>query len=64
MSLNDLINVEVHYDNLKAFNQTWEETLLTLGSDVDENIQQSLYERQKRRLLLCRMLYRCTKIVS
>ena len=64
MSLNDLINVELHYDNLKAFNQTWEETLLTLGSDVDENIQQSLHERQKRSLLPCRMFYRCSKIVS
>ena len=32
----DLLNVEMYNDNLKMFNQVWEETLLILGNDSDE----------------------------
>ena len=35
----DLLNVELYYDNLKMFNQAWEETLLSrFGNDLDEHV--------------------------
>ena len=37
MNLADLLNVELYNDNLKMFNQTWDETLV-----------ENLYERQVR----------------
>ena len=35
MNLSDLLNVELYNDNLKMFNEAWEETLLAVGDDLD-----------------------------
>ena len=41
MCLNDMLNVELYSNILKVFDQTSAETLLALGSGVDENILES-----------------------
>ena len=46
MNLNDMLNVELYNQNLNMFNQAWEETLLALGNDLDENVLNNLYDRQ------------------
>ena len=34
---------QLYKDNLKMFNQVWEETLLALGNDFDEGVLENLY---------------------
>ena len=45
MNLNDLLSVELCNDKLKVFDHALEETLLALGNDLDEHVQDNLYER-------------------
>ena len=42
MNLSDLLDVELHNDNLKIFNQAWEEPLLALGTDLDEGVLENM----------------------
>ena len=42
MSLSDLLNVELHIDNLKMFNRTLEETLQCLGDDLDAHVLETM----------------------
>ena len=49
MSVTDLFNIEMRHDNLKVFNQPWEETQLLLDKNVDEELLENLYERQLRK---------------
>ena len=46
MYLSDSLNVELYNDNLKMFNQAWEETVLASGKDFYELVLEILYERQ------------------
>ena len=46
ISLSDLVNVKLYTDNLKMFDQAWEETLLSSGNDLDDIVLENLYERQ------------------
>ena len=52
MNLSDLLYVELYNDNLKMFNQAWEDTLLAFGNDLDEHFLENLYERQEKRSTL------------
>ena len=43
MNLSDLLNVELYNDNLKMFNEPWEETLLSVGNELDDGVLENLY---------------------
>ena len=45
MNLSDMANVELYNDNLKMFNQAWEETFSALGKSLDEHVLKNLFER-------------------
>ena len=49
VGLTDLLNIELYNDNLKQFNQAWEEMLLSLDRGVDEEMLPNVYEGQIRR---------------
>ena len=53
MSVRDLLNVGLHNDNLKTFNQTWRETLMAVGSDMDESLPDMLQRRTVEEVLSC-----------
>ena len=48
MNLSDLLDVELYNDDLKLFNQAWEETLF--GYVVDEGVLENLYERKVKKV--------------
>ena len=45
MNLSDLLVVELFFDNLKMFNQAWEETLQVYCNGLDEHVLENLCER-------------------
>ena len=45
MDWNDLFHVELHNDKLKMFNQSWEETFLASGNDLDEHFLENCFQR-------------------
>ena len=49
MGLTDLLNIELYNDNLKQFNQAWEELLLSLDKGVDGEMLEYLCKGQIRR---------------
>ena len=46
VNLKGLLNIEMYNDNLKTFTQSLEGMWMTLGKDVDEQMLESLHERQ------------------
>ena len=40
------LHVELYNDNLKIFNQAWEETFPAFGNDLDERVLENCCERQ------------------
>ena len=52
MNFSDLLDVELHNDNLKMFNQAWEEVLRSLGNDLDEHFLENLYARKVKKSTL------------
>ena len=48
-NLNELLSVALYNDNLKMFNQAWEETSLALGNNLDAGVLENLYEKQMRK---------------
>ena len=44
--------VEPYNDNVKMFNQAWEETSQVLGNVLDEHVLENLYERQVKKSTL------------
>ena len=33
--LTELLNIELYHDNVRMFNQTWDETLIAIGKELD-----------------------------
>ena len=52
MNLSDLLCVQLHNDNLKMFNQAWEEALQALGYDLDEHVVEHLDGRHVKKSTL------------
>ena len=50
MNLSDLLYVQLHKDNLKLFNQAWEEALQAFGYDLDEHVVEHLDGRHVKSL--------------
>ena len=50
---NDMLNIELRDDNLKMFDQTWEETLMAMEKERGRDFLQSLHQRpsEKSRLM-------------
>ena len=48
VGLTDLLNIELYNDNLKQFNQAWEEMLLSLDKGVDGEMFEHLCKGQIR----------------
>ena len=43
MNLSDLLCVELYNDNLKMFDEAWEETLQALGNHMEENVLENFF---------------------
>ena len=53
MSVRDLLIVELHNDNFNTFNQTLRETLVAVGSDMDESLPDMLQRRTGEEVFTC-----------
>ena len=53
MSVQDLLTVGLHNDNLKTFNQTWRETLMAVGNATDQSLPDTLQRRKGEEIFTC-----------
>ena len=48
--MTDLINIELRSGNPKQFNQAWDEMLLSLDNNMDEELLENYYGRQNKKV--------------